>query len=181
MFEIFLTKLKSDLDNLTRLWISEIKKSEYMEHYLSLSEGELFERGKLVYRNLIDWLASGASNDKAEHYFEGVGSNRLEEGFSLTEVNYALYKSKNLIQRYISENAEITEHLNRQKLITFLTIVSNFFDLAVFYISRGYYNELYLRLEETQKLSKEELKKLVQKGSIDKKDIDADEIIWRHI
>ena len=63
VYESLIAILERHLDDLTATWVSEVKKSEYLETYNKLSEKELFNRGNILFSNLQDWLLKGASND----------------------------------------------------------------------------------------------------------------------
>lgn len=178
MFTSIIRMLDEANVKLVSLWKDEIKKSEYMEHYKSLSDTEIEQRGLNVYKKLKNWLKSGADNDAAEKYFEGVGAERLKEGFSLTEVTYALYLTKKTLMTILEKENILSPN---DELIQQLVILNNFFDLGNFYVTRGYMLEIHNRLERTKDLSREEIQKLIFKGSFDRDEIDPEEIIWRHI
>ena len=156
--------LKTNILNLARMWMQEIKKSEYMVTYQALSEGELQKRGEAVFTNLIKWLDYGASNEDVKNYFEAVGSIRNDEGFPLSEVNYALYLVKKVFWCFSAWKEEIVGNMDSKQLIEFTTILNNYFDLGDFFIIRGYLNKLFKKLNETDKFSKAELEKLLIKG-----------------
>ncbi len=161
-----IVSIEDNVDDIVRTWKEEITKSEYMTTYRELPDKALTERGKAVYNNLIQWLQSGASNKEIEQYFERIGAERNREGFPLTEVGYALYLSKKVFWSFSLWKEEITGLFDTGEAIEFMTVLNNYFDLGNFYIIRGYLKELFAKLDESQKFSKEELESYFLKGAL---------------
>jgi len=173
--------IEKNLDTLALMWYEELRKSEHMEQYKSLDEESILQRGRAVYSNLVKWLDAGASSDDTEDYFEGVGAKRLKESFSLTEVNYAIYLIKKVLLDFIPSNDEYFNNLDSSEAIKLMRSLSDYFDLGIFFITRGYLHELISRLEESKKFTQEELKSIFKESSFDKEDLDSEEFIWRHV
>ncbi|MGK9369879.1 hypothetical protein ACSSWA_13365 [Melioribacter sp. Ez-97] len=179
--------IRNNLHQISHAYYEQIKKTELMKNYRRLSEKEVIAREERVFENLIEWLQTGASNDKAEKYFENVGAERFKEGFPLTEVNYALYITKKVFWSFIAWKKELFGFddeeggIDFSRIMEYVTILNNFFDLGNFYIIRGYIGELFEQLEETASMSKEEIKKILMHGAFDDNDFNKDEIIWHHI
>jgi hypothetical protein len=181
MFDKVIQYINENSNNFIKKWSEEIQQSEFMIHYKTLPYDELSHRGEAVYLNLIKWLEEGASNDNSEQYFEAVGAERIKEGFSLTEVNYAFYLTKKvLFNSFLKEN-EFVKSLAPDHAVEMMFTLGNFFDLGNFFIIRGYGAQILKRLNESDKLSTEEINKIMAKDSLDDPDLDNDEIIWRHI
>jgi hypothetical protein len=62
-----------------------------------------------------------------------------------------------------------------------MAVLNDYFDLGIFYITRGYFNELIAKLDDDKKFTKEEIKNLLTRSAIDWDSINEDEIIWRHV
>jgi len=166
VYESLIAVVESHLDNLTNTWVQEVKKSEYLETYKRLSDKELKLRGNILFTNLLNWLLKGASNDDAAEYFKEIGIKRIEEGFPLSEVYYALYLEKKILWSFVAWKDEISGILKAVDAIEFMTVINNYFDLGDFYIIRGYMNELFKHLASTEKFSEDELKKLFSGGAL---------------
>lgn len=166
VYESLIAILETNLDNLTKTWTVEVKKSEYLETYNCLDDDELFKRGTILFSNLYDWLLKGAANDDAAEYFREIGAKRIKEGFPLSEVYYALYLEKKVLWSFVAWKDEVTGILKARDAIEFMTVINNYFDLGDFYIIRGYMHELYTLISESNKFSKEELEKLFTKGAL---------------
>ncbi len=166
VYESLIAIVENHLENLTDTWVKEVKKSEYLDTYKILNDKELHLRGNILFSNLLDWLLKGASNDDAVLYFKEIGINRIKEGFPLTEVYYALYLEKKVLWSFVAWKDEVSGILKASDAIEFMTVINNYFDLGDFYIIKGYMNELYKHLTETNKFSKDELEKIFTGGAL---------------
>ena len=176
-----LKSIRENLEEMSNAWVKEVRASEYMETYQKLLDEDIKERGQLVLMNLAKWLEDGANKEEIEEYFQNVGKTRFNEGFPLTEVQFALYITKKIIWNYIDWRDAISGSFSTTHTRDILTLLSNYFDLGNFYVTRSYLNELYKQLNKTEKFSKSELENIIKKGKTDTGDIDEDEFIWRPI
>lgn len=183
-FTKFIKMLNENKKTYANTWFELIINSEYMETYKKLDKEVILERGEAVFTHLASWLESGASNDVAEKYFEGVGKERFKEGFPLTEVIYALYMVKKVFWCCIAWKKDVCEEKENkdcEQCVEFLTILGNYFDLGNFYMTRGYFQKIFSELDNSSISGKEELKNFLKKGVINLEDLDKEEFIWRHV
>ena len=164
-----------------KTWLEETRKSDYMKTYRSFTDDDILNRCEAVYSHLIDWLQTGASSDEVENYFENVGMTRLKEGFPLTEVHYALYLTKKVLWDFVDWRDAITGSFETKTAKQIMTILNNYFDLGNFYITKGYFEALFEKIDESKKFSKDELKRLFLKGAQDWDSLTEEDIIWRHV
>ena len=162
-------------------WMDEVKKAQFTKTYHELEDDEVINRGTAVYKHMVTWLRSGASNDEAEKYFEAVGRDRLRQGFPLGEINYALYLEKKVFWNFIYSLDEVVNKLNVSEAMELMTLLSNYFDLGSFYITQGYFYEFFGELDEGAVYSKDQLKDFLMKGIPDHKVLRPDEFVWRHV
>jgi hypothetical protein len=169
------------IDLLKKEWLSEVRKSEYLKTYKAFSDEETLIRGEAVYLHLSEWLKEGATNQSAEKYFEEVGANRFKERFPLTEVHYAIYLLKKIFWNNIDWRDKVTGSFETSNATKIINVFNDYFDLASFNITKGYFNELLNSINDNKKLSKEDLKSLLTKGQLDPEELEDDEFIWRHV
>ncbi len=181
MYNKLISIVEKNYDEMCKVWLKEVQKSEHMKHYQSFNEEEIVNRGTAVLDNLLKWLKAGAKSEEVENYYSEVGAARLKEGFPLTEVHYAIYLIKKIFWSYIDWKDAISGTFEQSTATQIMTIFNNYFDLSNFYITRGYFNELFNALNESKKFSKEELKRYLIKGAIELDTIEEDDIIWRHV
>lgn len=173
--------IENNLDELAKTWFEEASKSEVMTTYHHFKDEQNYERGKAVYSNLLKWLKEGAAHEQVEKYFEKVGAIRLDEGFPLSEVHYALYLSKKIFWGFVDWRDAISGSFQSSTTTQIMAVLNDYFDLGNFYITRGYFNELIAKLDVDRKFSHEEIKKLLTQSVMDWDSVNDDEIIWRHV
>lgn len=177
-----LSKIVDDqINDFKKEWLSEVRKSEYLTTYKAFSDEETIKRGEAVYTHLSEWLKEGATNKSAEEYFEKVGSLRFKERFPLTEVHYAVYLLKKIFWSRIDWRDKVTGAFETSNATKIMNVFNDYFDLASFSITKGYFNELLNSIKDDKIISKDELKKLLTKGQLDPEKLDEDEFIWRHV
>ncbi|RMD48874.1 MAG: hypothetical protein D6830_05975 [Ignavibacteria bacterium] len=176
-----LKSIKENLNEMSDEWLKEVRSSEYMVTYQKLDDEEIKERGQLLIVNLAKWLQEGANQEEIEKYFESVGTTRFREKFPLTEVQFAIYITKKIIWNFIDWRDAISGAFSTSHARKILTLLTTYFDLGIFFITRAYMNELYAQLDKSDKFEKEELRHLINKGKTDTSSIDEDEFIWRPV
>lgn len=169
------------IEVLKKEWLVEVRKSEYLTTYNSFKDDEILIRGEAVYLHLSDWLKGGATNQSAEKYFEEVGSSRFKERFPLTEVHYAIYLLKKIFWSKIDWRDKVTGAFETSNATKIINVFNDYFDLASFNTTKGYFNELLNSINDNKKLSKEDLKSLLTKGQLNPEELEDDEFIWRHV
>jgi len=173
--------VRQNIDEMTRQWTEEALNSHVMKTYQHFESAEVKKRGSLVFENLVKWLDSGANNEEVEHYFEGVGKSRFEEGFPLTEVHYAVYLTKKIFWNYVDWRDAITGKFETTHATQIMSVFNNYFDLGNFHITQGYFDAMFDSLDDEKKFSKSELKSILLKGKKEFEDAEDDEFIWRHV
>lgn len=171
----------NQIDELKREWFEEVRKSEYLTTYKSFSDNDILNRGEAVFTHLSEWLKEGGTNKSAEEYFEQVGSVRLQERFPLTEVHYAIYLLKRIFWNKIDWRDKVTGAFETANATKIMNVFNDYFDLASFSITKGYFNELLKTIKDDKIFSKEDLKELLTKGKLDPEELEDDEFIWRHV
>jgi len=169
--------LKSDLEQLLSEWTQEIKNSEYMISYQKLSDKDLVERGKIVLQNFVLWLENGADNKAISIYFEEVGAARLKEEIPLTDIVIALFLTKKILRNYL-RSLSFLKKANTDTVFECNNLLSTFFDLGNFFISKGYTQKLYESLNELKKLSSDEFDAVLKNSFLQDDDFYSDDIFW---
>ncbi len=165
VYESLIAIVEQNRKAMAESWFEEIKKSEYLKSYNILSDPQLFERGKVLFENLLKWLQKGADEKFIQKYFENVGSERAKEGFPLSEVNYALFLEKKVLWSFIAFKDEIQGPLTPSDAVEFMSVLSSYFDMGEFNIIRGYIRELTEQLIQSGKFSSSQLESFL-KGAL---------------
>lgn len=169
------------IDELKTEWLDEVRKSEYLSTYKTFNDEETIKRGEAVYSHLSDWLKENSTNESAEKYFQNVGAIRFNERFPLTEVHYAIYLLKKIFWSKIDWRDKVSGAFETSNATKIMNVFNDYFDLASFNITKGYFNELLKSISDDKKLSKDDLKQLLTKGKLNPEVLEDDEFIWRHV
>ncbi len=173
--------VKKNFTEMIHEWTNEAKTSPVLKTYKKFENEELDNRAKAVFEHLVIWLEAGALTTEVENYFLNLGRTRLDEGFALNEVHYAIYVTKKIFWNYVDWRDAITGQFETGTATQIMTIFNNYFDLGNFYITQGYVNELLVRLDDNKKYTKSDLQKLLISGEKFWEDADEEEFIWRHV
>ena len=145
-------------------WKDEIKRSEYTKNYAALNDEELVRKSRNVYQNLRTWLDKDISNLEIGQAYVFIGKERYKEKYPLCEVTYALHLTKKVLWDYLMSKGIMTNALEIYQAMELIIRVYNFFDMAVFYLIRGYHEELYKNMVGNIK-DKQTLKSVFPEGS----------------
>ena len=132
-------------DQLTSGLIAELKRNPRTTDYHKLSDAEIHHRVFSVYHDLGEWLGTEAENLVEAHYSE-LGKRRATENVPLSQVLYALIKTKTHIFDYVRRAGLFDSAMDLYQLQEFRRLVDNFFDKANYYTARAYEDEMALHL-----------------------------------
>jgi hypothetical protein len=154
LFEKFIRLVEDHAEELTKIWIKEIKSNPATEGYRNLDDAILGARIFDVYRRLGEWVMNADPNDPktAEHFIK-LGRERAVEKLKNSEVIYALILARVVLWRYIVENEVITSSIELHQSLEFYQTVNNFFDKATYFVAVGFEN---IKKEDQEKLKKED-------------------------
>jgi len=171
----------NQIEEMKKVWLEEVRKSDYLKTYKTYSDEDTIKKGEAVYSHLSEWLKEGATNSEAEKYFDKVGAERFKQKFPLTEVHYAIYLLKKIFWNRIDWRDKVTGSFETANATKIMNVFNDYFDLANFHITRGYFNEILKTFDDEKKFSKEDLRSLLIKGKLNPEEVDDDEFIWRHV
>lgn len=132
-----LHRIEDHADELARAVVRRLQANENLSGYQALSEVELYDRIREVYKHLGEWLTEKTEAPVREH-FEALGRRRLREGIPLHEVVLALQLTKDRIHAFARSEGlgdSAVELYGREELEL---RVSHFFDRAIYFLVRGY-------------------------------------------
>jgi len=128
-------------------WAKEIRASRYTPTYSRFSHAELTERSRRVYENLGNWLDMDTGSDEIGREYAQLGRTRYMEGFPLSEILYGLHITKKVVWRHIMSSGLLNSALEIYRALDLIVRLFHFYDLAAFFIARGYQDALYLALK----------------------------------
>lgn len=157
--------IRANRDRMAAQWCQEIRNCEYMKTYQTFDDPELIHRNAHVLDKLADSLASGTSRITLGKFFVQLGKERFRERFPLCEVNYALFLTKKVFWKRLHSEGDMTGPVELYQALELMNAICDFFDLASFYMIRGYMEEMHQRLAGTGKMKPDELKEIFTPGS----------------
>ena len=112
----FIRLVEDHADQLTKLWIEEVRSNPSTSGYREFSDEVLGKRIFDVYKRLGDWLLKDDPKDRrtAEH-FMNLGRERAAEKLKVSEVIYALILGRVVMCRFIDTHGLINSALEIHK------------------------------------------------------------------
>ncbi len=155
-----MTMIEANSQQMADKWREGMKSSEFSKTYRKLSDAELERRGKDVYDNLSKWLDRDTTIQQIDKNYTELGKQRYHEGFPLCEVFFALHHTKQVLWNHILSEGILTSALEIYQVMDLIVRVYNFFDIASFFIVRGYMEELFQHVNRLHGVDHEKLKGL---------------------
>ncbi|KAB2846577.1 MAG: hypothetical protein F9K45_01585 [Melioribacteraceae bacterium] len=139
LYQKYIRLVEDHAEQLTEIWIREVKKNPSTIGYRKLSDEELSRRIYDVYKRLGKWIMRNdpLNRESAEHFVK-LGKERAAEDFQVSEVIYALILSRVVMWQYILDQGVINTSIDFQQALDFYKLVTSFFDKAVYFVAVGY-------------------------------------------
>jgi hypothetical protein len=115
------------------------------QSYQTLDEDILYANIFEVYSRLGYWLLRDAEKGEVPTHYSTIGAQRFKEGFPLHEVVQALVSTKRHIWDTILEKGIMRTAKELDSAVDFITYLNRFFDMAIYYTTRGYYRALHVQ------------------------------------
>ncbi len=153
--ENILLLLDKNKEQLAERWLKQIKDSKFSFTYRKMADEELKARCYDVYLKLMRWLEGDVALSELGAFYVDLGKRRYLENFPLPEVHYGLHLEKKLLWYSLLEEGFFQGTLEVYQALNTLIKVFNFFDLAAFYITRGYLEEMYIKMGNCPEIGRE--------------------------
>jgi hypothetical protein len=164
-FSKFINMIENDSLEIAKKWAKGILKSKFTKTYRQLPEEKLVTLAKNVFDNLGKWLDRSTTKIEIGKIYVEVGKQRYHQGYPLCEVIYAANYEKRILADHISSVGVLPDALSLYHSMDFISRLYDFFDIATFYIIRGYQEVLYKNATQLKGINKEQLKDLFPHGS----------------
>jgi len=161
----FIDMIDNDSMLMARKWAKGILKSKFTKTYRQLDEKKLIKLGKSVYENLARWLDRDTTKIEIGKIYAEIGKQRYKERYPLCEVLYAAHYEKKVLAEHISSAGLLPDALNLYHSMQFMERLYDFFDIATFYLSRGYQEALYKEVIRLKGIDEEKVNEIFPEGS----------------
>jgi len=147
-----------------------VRKAQQLKHYNTFDDETLIKANSSIYPLLSKVLDRGLDRSLVGSFFAGLGGKRMQEGFPVSEVIYVINLSEKIIIEYIMTEFAPESPARMYRSMDIISRVSEFFLLGCFYLTKGYLEAVYTKMNVHDKLSEDLLKKYFKDDFFFKKD-----------
>jgi hypothetical protein len=140
-------------------WKNLVRKAPQLNHYNTLDDETLIEADTAVYPFLAKTLDRGLDRSIFGNFFVTMGKKRMQEEYPISEIIDAANLSEKVVIEYIMTEFVPESPTKMYQSMGIISQVSEFFLLGCFYITKGYLETVYTRMNNYDKLSESLLKK----------------------
>jgi hypothetical protein len=140
-------------------WKEKIRRAPQLKHYNALDDDTLIETDAVFYPLLARILARGLDRSLLGGFFVRLGKDRMNDGFPVSEVIYAVNLSQKVVIEYIMTEFAPENPVRMYQSMGIITQVAEFFLLGCFYLTKGFLEATYTNMESSDAVSEELLKK----------------------
>ena len=138
MISIKLVKMiEEHAEQITQGLLKDIQTNPKTSSYQQFSVEEMHTRAYNVYKNLGEWLID-TTGTKAQQRYLALGRQRFEEKIPVSQVIFALVLTKNHLLKYVKMFGLVDTALDLHRELELYSVVTEFFDKAIYYTVRGY-------------------------------------------
>ena len=140
-------------------WKNMVRKAQQLKHYNSMDDESLIDANAPVYPLLSKIIDRGIDRSLIGHFFVDVAKKRMHDGYPVSELIYAENLSQKIIIEYIMTEFAPESPGRMYQSMGVISQVSEFFLMGCFYMTKGYLEAVYTKMNVHDKLSEELLKK----------------------
>ena len=140
-------------------WKNMVRKAQQLKHYNSMDDEVLIEKLTPLFPLVAKILDRGLDRTLLGSFFVTVGKNRMQDGFPVSEVIYAINLAERVLIEYITTEYAQENPVKMYQSMGMLSQVSEFFLLGCFYLTKGYLEAVYTKMNDHDSVSEELLKK----------------------
>jgi hypothetical protein len=130
--------IETHADDLTRLWLEDVRKSPATPGYHSLPEETLRSRAFDVYARLGHWVGGDEHRAELEKTYKELGRQRFLDGLPLSEVVAALALTKYRLWEHVRDRGLLDSAVHLYQALDLYNRVVVFFDQATHFAIIGY-------------------------------------------
>ena len=157
--QILLNSLNRNARDFAVKWKNAVRKAQQLKHYNTMDDETMIEAETAFYPLLAKTLDRGLDRTLIGNFFVNMGKNRMQDGFPVSEVIYAVNLAQKIIIEYIMTEFAPESPVRMYQSMGVLSQVSEFFLMACFYLTKGYLEAVYTKMNIHDKVSEELLKK----------------------
>ena len=140
-------------------WKNMVRKAPQLKEYNLVDDEALINTNKQVYSLLSKTLDRGFDRSLIGNFFVNLGKTRMEDGFPISEVIYSFNYAERIVIEYIMTEFAPENPVKMYQSMGILSKVSEFFIMGCFYLTKGYLEAVYTKMNVHDSVSEELLQK----------------------
>ncbi|MDR0586689.1 MAG: hypothetical protein LBG26_05570 [Treponema sp.] len=140
-------------------WKDLIRKSPQLKHYNEMEDAVLVEADAPFYPLLARTLDRGLDRAIVGDFFVKLGKSRMDEGFPISEVIYAVSLAEQVVISYLMTDFVLDSTVRMYQAMGTVNRVAEFFLLGCFYLTKGFLEATYTTMNKNDAVSEEFLRK----------------------
>jgi len=140
-------------------WKNKVRKAQQLKHYNSMDDETLIEKYAPFFPLLAKILDRGLDRTLLGNFFVDLGKTRMQDGFPISEVVYAINLLERVLIEYITTEHAPENPVKMYQSMGVISQISEFFLLGCFYLTKGYLEAVYTSMNSHDSVSEELLKK----------------------
>ena len=156
---VIIDNLNMKAEDFAVRWKNMVRKAPQLKHYNTLDDETLIKTDKALYPLLSSTLDRGLDRIALGNFFVNLGKTRMQEGFPVSEVIYGTNLTQKIVMEYTMTEFAPENPVRMYQSMGIISQVSEFFLLGCFYLTKGYLEMVYTKMNSHDKVSEELLKK----------------------
>ena len=140
-------------------WKNQVRKATQLKHYNTLSDEALLEINASVYPIISKTLDRGLDRTVIGNYYANIGKERMQSGYPISEVIYVISITERLVFEYIMTEYAPENPVRMYSSMGIISQLSEFFLLGCFYLTKGFLEAVYTKMNVHDSVEEALLKK----------------------
>ena len=136
-----------------------IRKTPDLKHFQKMDDDTLMGMGLRIYPLVARSLEEGLDKQLIGAFFVNVGKVRMEEGYPVSELIYAMSLVQKIVIEYLMTDFALDSTIRMYQALGAVSKISEFFLLGSFYLIKGFLEATYVHKNEKDAVSEELLQK----------------------
>jgi len=156
---VLIDNLNLKARDFTVKWMHMVRKAKQLNHYNKMNDDELLEADSGVYSLLSKTLDKGLNRDDIGGFFVRLGKKRMREGYPISEIIFAINLVERVVIEYILTEFAPENPVRMYQSMGIISRISEFFLLGCFYLTKGFLEAVYTKMNVHDSVEEELLKK----------------------
>jgi hypothetical protein len=140
-------------------WKNMVRRSPQLKHYNTMDDDALINVDTSIYSILSKTLDRGMDRSLIGNFFVTIGKERMQEGCPVSEAIYAINLSERVIIEYVMTEFAPESPVRMYQTMGIISHISEFFLLGCFYLTKGFLEAVYTKMNVHDSVEEELLKK----------------------